>query len=76
MLFFVVIYYLTLNIGLYAVFSKTDEDNWKALVPGLNFILWSQLVRRPLFIWMALREDKFPAWPDWQRIGLVSRHLN
>ena len=47
MLTFALIYYFLLNIGLYAVFAKTDEDNWKAFIPGLNFVIWSRLVGRP-----------------------------
>ncbi len=36
-----------LSAALFFVFEKAKVAGWKALVPGLNFILWGSLVGRP-----------------------------
>ena len=38
--------YLLMSIGLYPVFKKAGQAPWKALVPGLNFAVWCQLIGR------------------------------
>ena len=47
MLFFLLVGYVTLSISLFFVFEKARVTGWKALVPGLNFIIWGSLVGRP-----------------------------
>ncbi|MBK6949747.1 MAG: signal peptidase I [Haliscomenobacter sp.] len=38
--------YLLMSVGLYPVFKKAGQAPWKALVPGLNFAVWCQLIGR------------------------------
>lgn len=45
-LLFFGISYLLLSASLYFLFPKTGEAGWKGLVPGLNFVVWAQLVGR------------------------------
>ncbi len=45
-LLFLVVSYVLLSISLTKIFEKAGENGWKALVPGLNFIVWSRLVGR------------------------------
>ncbi|MEZ5039723.1 MAG: S26 family signal peptidase [Saprospiraceae bacterium] len=52
MLTFLIIGYILLSISLYKVFEKAGQAGWKALVPGLNFVVWSQLVGRQA--WFAV----------------------
>ena len=53
MALFWIIYYLLLSVSLYFIFQKAGEDGWKGLVPGLNFVVWGQLVGRQKW-WAAL----------------------
>ncbi len=46
MLLFGILYYIALSLSLYVIFQKTDETNWKALIPGLNFVSWSKIIGR------------------------------
>ncbi|MCB0639709.1 MAG: S26 family signal peptidase [Lewinella sp.] len=48
--------YVLLSISLYRVFEKAGEAGWKGLVPGLNFVVWAQLVgRKPWHaVWMLV----------------------
>ncbi len=50
---FLLISYILLSLSLYKVFEKAGEAGWKALVPGLNFVVISKLVGRPTW-WAAL----------------------
>ena len=45
-LIFLIASYVLLSISLMKVFEKAGEPGWKALVPGLNFIVMSRLVGR------------------------------
>lgn len=45
-LIFLIVSYILLSISLMKVFEKAGEEGWKALVPGLNFMVWSTLVGR------------------------------
>lgn len=51
-----VVGYVLLSLSLYKVFEKCGEAGWKALVPGLNFVVWSRLVGRPGWwaVWMLV----------------------
>jgi signal peptidase I len=46
-LIFLIISYILMSIGLFLVFPKANEEGWKGLVPGLNFIVWCKIVGRP-----------------------------
>ena len=48
-----IIGYILLSLSLYKVFIKAGEEGWKALVPGLNFVVWCKLIGRPGW-WAAL----------------------
>jgi signal peptidase I len=50
---FVLVFYAILSISLYKVFEKAGEAGWKALVPGLNLVMWCRLIGRPDW-WAAL----------------------
>lgn len=50
---FVLVFYLILSISLYKVFEKAGQAGWKALVPGLNLVIWCRLIGRPDW-WAAL----------------------
>ncbi len=45
--------YVLLSIGLFFLFKKSGRPAWMGLVPGLNFVIWSQMVGRPGW-WAAL----------------------
>lgn len=47
MVWFFLIGYILLSIGLYFIFTKAGEEGWKGLVPGLNLVVWSKLIGRP-----------------------------
>jgi signal peptidase I len=51
-----IIGYVLLSASLYKVFEKAGEDGWKALVPGLNFFVWSKLIGRSGWwsLWMLV----------------------
>ena len=51
--YFLLVSYILLSVSLMKVFEKAGESGWKGLVPGLNFIVWSQIVGRPKW-WAAL----------------------
>lgn len=38
--------YIVLSISLYGVFQKAGVEAWKALIPGLNFMVWADLIGR------------------------------
>ncbi len=42
----ILILYVLVSISLYKVFEKADKPGWHALVPGLNFVTWAQIVGR------------------------------
>ncbi len=46
MLSFLIVSYLLLSAGLYFIFKKANVEAWKALVPGWNFVIWSELIGR------------------------------
>lgn len=50
---FVLVFYLLLSVSLYKVFEKAGEAGWKALVPGLNLVIWCRLIGRQDW-WAAL----------------------
>ena len=52
-LIFLIVFYILTSVTLQKLFVKAGEDGWKALVPGLNFIVWSKLIGRPAW-WAAL----------------------
>jgi len=52
-LIFLFIYYILTSFTLQKLFVKAGEDGWKALVPGLNFVVWSKIIGRPGW-WAAL----------------------
>lgn len=52
-LIFLIVYYLLTSFTLQKLFTKAGEDGWKALVPGLNFVVWSKIIGRPNW-WAAL----------------------
>lgn len=45
-LIFLIVSYVLFSISLMKIFKKAGEPGWKALVPGLNFIVMSKLVGR------------------------------
>jgi len=47
MMSFLVLGYLILSISLLSVFQKAGLPGWKALIPGLNLIIWNTMVGRP-----------------------------
>ncbi|MEZ4983805.1 MAG: signal peptidase I [Saprospiraceae bacterium] len=51
-----IIGYVLTSLTLYKVFEKAGVAGWKALVPGLNFYEWSQIVGRSGWyaIWMLV----------------------
>ena len=53
LLYFLLGFYFLLSLSLYKVFEKIGFEGWKALVPGLNFVLWCQAIGRPKW-WAAL----------------------
>lgn len=53
MIYFFILSYILLSVGLYKIFEKAGEDAWKGLVPGLNFVVWCKLIGRPSW-WAAL----------------------
>lgn len=38
--------YLLLSYALYLIFPKAEQEAWKALVPGLNFVVWAEMIGR------------------------------
>lgn len=46
LLYLILVFYLLTSVSLYFLFPKANEENWKGLVPGLNFAIWSKLVGR------------------------------
>ena len=49
-LIFLLVFYILLSISLYLLFPKLGEDNWKGLVPGLNFVIWAKAIgRKPAY---------------------------
>ncbi|MDH3245238.1 MAG: signal peptidase I [Saprospiraceae bacterium] len=46
MIIFLLILYVLVSVSLYKVFEKAGQPGWKALVPGLNFVVWAELVGR------------------------------
>lgn len=51
-LYFLIVSYMLLSLSLYTIFKKLGYEPWKALVPGLNFIKWCEIIGRPS--WWAL----------------------
>ena len=51
---FLLILYILVSISLYKVFEKAGRPGWQALVPGYNFVVWSEIVgRKPAYAaWM------------------------
>ncbi len=51
---FLLVFYALVSISLYKVFEKAGRPGWQALVPGYNFVVWSEIVgRKPLHAaWM------------------------
>lgn len=51
---FVLILYILVSGSLYKVFEKAGRPGWQALVPGYNFVVWSEIVgRKPSYAaWM------------------------
>lgn len=45
-LIFLIVSYILLSISLMKVFEKAGEASWKALVPGMNFMIWAKLIGR------------------------------
>ncbi|MCR9287986.1 MAG: signal peptidase I [Bacteroidetes bacterium] len=43
-LIFFIVSYILLSISLMKVFEMAGVEGWKALVPGLNFMVWAKLV--------------------------------
>jgi len=69
-LIFLIVYYVLTSITLQKLFVKAGEEGWKALVPGLNFVVWSKLIGRQawwpvllllpivnIFIWSGMCVD-------------------
>ena len=52
-LIFLTLYYILTCVMLQKLFVKAGEEGWKALVPGLNFVVWSKIIGRPAW-WAAL----------------------
>ena len=50
---FFIITYILLNLSLYKIFEKAGVPAKKALIPGVNFIAWCQIIGRPTW-WAAL----------------------
>jgi signal peptidase I len=38
--------YLLLSVALYYIFPKAGQEAWKGLVPGINFLVWAELIGR------------------------------
>lgn len=53
LLYFLLGFYFLLSLSLYKVFEKIGFEGWKAVVPGLNFVLWCQAIGRPKW-WATL----------------------
>ncbi len=47
------IFILASFVGLYKLFEKAGVEGWKALVPGYNFWVWSEITGSPKW-WLAL----------------------
>ena len=45
-LIFILIAYILFSVTMMKLFEKAGEEGWKALVPGLNFIIMCKLVGR------------------------------
>lgn len=52
-LIFLIVYYLLTSFTLQKLFVKAGEEGWKALIPGLNFVIWCKIIGRPGW-WAAL----------------------
>ena len=48
-LIFLIISYILFSLSLYKLFEKAGEDGWKALVPGLNFVVMAKLIGRKMW---------------------------
>lgn len=46
MFLFLIVAYILLSLSLYKVFEKAEKPGWHALVPGLNFVTWAEIVGR------------------------------
>ncbi|HHM21844.1 MAG TPA: S26 family signal peptidase, partial [Bacteroidetes bacterium] len=55
-LIFLLISYLLFSITMMKLFDKAGEEGWKALVPGLNFVVMCKLVgRKPAYVvWLLV----------------------
>ena len=51
---FLLILYVLVSLSLYKVFEKAGRPGWQGLVPGYNFVVWSEIVgRKPAYAaWM------------------------
>lgn len=45
-LIFLLVSYVLLSVTLYLLFEKAGVEGWKGLVPGLNFVVWCELIGR------------------------------
>ncbi len=43
---FIFVLYILVSLSLYKVFEKAGRPGWQALVPGFNFMVWSEIVGR------------------------------
>lgn len=43
---FILLLYILVSLSLYKVFEKAGRPGWQALVPGFNFMVWSEIVGR------------------------------
>lgn len=43
---FIFVLYILVSLSLYKVFERAGRPGWQALVPGFNFMVWSEIVGR------------------------------
>ena len=53
LVYFLAVSYVLLCISLLSIFKKAGVNKWLALIPGYNFVIWSELIGRPKW-WASL----------------------
>ncbi len=54
-LIFLIVSYILLSISLYFLFPKANQEAWKGLVPGLNFVVMCEIIgRKPSYAALLL----------------------
>ncbi len=60
LLYFLIVGYVILSVGLFFIFKKAGVEAWKGLIPVLNLIEWSKIIGRPAW------------WPVWLIVPIVN----